>query len=205
MEFKAGDRVRVLRFNGEDVDFYGTLKYVDKCMANLFDCTIKRNEGLAVFLPSDNSFGEDKEDYFVLEEDEEDTKGGNNLPTIKRKVEMNLPELIEWGFKNDIKEKSFIAYECVGDQRHEVHFNALGIPKFSAFIKKSNTFTVEVDEPITENTVFELMIEITDSCPNCLWEEASVEDWKDEDSKEFHAYIDGKFKLIWTKEKGLVE
>ena len=83
MEFKAGDRVRVLRFNGEDVDFYGTLKYVDKCMANLFDCTIKRNEGLAVFLPSDNSFGEDKEDYFVLEEDEEDTKGGNNMPTIK--------------------------------------------------------------------------------------------------------------------------
>ena len=52
MEFKAGDRVRVLRFNGEDVDFYGTLKYVDKCMANLFDCTIKRNDGLAVFLPS---------------------------------------------------------------------------------------------------------------------------------------------------------
>ena len=204
MEFKAGDRVRVLRFNGEDVDFYGTLKYVDKCMANLFDCTIKRNEGLAVFLPSDNSFGEDKEDYYILAEDEEDTKGGNNLPTIKRKVEMNLPELIEWGFKNDIREKSFIAYECVGDQRHEVHFNALGIPKFSAFIKKSNTFTVEVDEPITENTVFELMIEITDSCPNCLWEEASVEDWKDEDSKEFHAYIDGKFKLIWTKEEGLI-
>ena len=127
------------------------------------------------------------------------------MPTIKRKVEMNLPQLIEWGFKNDIREKSFIVYECVEDQRHEVHFNALGIPKFSAFIKKSNTFTVEVDEPITENTVFELMIEITDSCPNCLWEEASVEDWKDEDSKEFHAYIDGKFKLIWTKEEGLVE
>ena len=85
MEFKAGDRVRVLRFNGEDVDFYGTLKYVDKCMANLFDCTIKRNEGLAVFLPSDNSFGEDKEDYYILAEDEEDTKGGNNLPTIKQR------------------------------------------------------------------------------------------------------------------------
>ena len=158
MEFKAGDRVHVLRYNGEDVDFYGTLKYVDKCMANLFDCTIKRNEGLAVFLPSDNSFGEDKEDYYILAEDEEDTKGGNNLPTIKRKVEMNLPELIEWGFKNDIREKSFIAYECVGDQRHEVHFNALGIPKFSAFIKKSNTFTVEVEEEITEDTVIPRLV-----------------------------------------------
>ncbi|WP_239733849.1 hypothetical protein, partial [Mammaliicoccus sp. M-M49] len=43
---------------------------------------------------------------------------------------------IEWGFENDIREKSFITYECVGEQRHEVHFNASGIPKFSAFIKK---------------------------------------------------------------------
>ena len=75
------------------------------------------------------------------------------MPTIKRKVEMNLPQLIEWGFKNDIREKSFIVYECVEDQRHEVHFNALGIPKFSAFIKKSNAFTVEVEEEITEDTV----------------------------------------------------
>ena len=79
MEFKAGDRVRVLRFNGEDVDFYGTLKYVDKCMANLFDCTIKRNEGVAVFLPSNNSFGEDKEDYYILAEDEENKRTVNDL------------------------------------------------------------------------------------------------------------------------------
>ena len=40
---------------------------------------------MAVFLPSDNSFGEDKEDYYILAEDEEDTKGGNNLPTIKQR------------------------------------------------------------------------------------------------------------------------
>ena len=79
MEFKAGDRVHVLRYNGEDVDFYGTLKYLDKCMANLFDCTIKRNEGVAVFLPSDNSFGEDKEDYYILAEDEEDKRTVNDL------------------------------------------------------------------------------------------------------------------------------
>ena len=79
---------------------------------------------------------------------------------IKTKKEMNLPELIEWGFKNDIKEKSFIAYECVEDQRHEVHFNALGIPKFSAFIKKSNTFTVEVEEEITLTTPLPDMLHV---------------------------------------------
>ena len=215
MEFKAGDRVRVLRFNGEDVDFYGTLKYVDKCMANLFDCTIKRNEGVAVFLPGDNSFGEDKEDYFVLEEDEEDTKGGNNLPTIKRKVEMNLPELIEWGFKNDIKEKSFIAYECVEDQRHEVHFNALGIPKFSAFIKKSNTFTVEVEEPITEDTVIDNLIEINELIDFRkegllggvrLYKNSSINQVENDKSVAYYIMNDDlEMTLIWKRKEGLVE
>ena len=198
MEFKAGDRVRVLRFNGEDVDFYGTLKYVDKCMANLFDCTIKRNEGLAVFLPSDNSFGEDKEDYYILAEDEEDTKGGNNLPTIKRKVEMNLPQLIEWAWDNKIRSKT---YRSLGGA--EIEFSEGDVVRVYR-TDSDDTFTVEVDEPITENTVFELMIEIIDGSPNCLWERASVKDWKDEDSKEFHAYIDGEFELIWKNGK-LVE
>ena len=208
MEFKAGDRVRVLRFNGEDVDFYGTLKYVDKCMANLFDCTIKRNEGLAVFLPSDNSFGEDKEDYYILAEDEEDTKGGNNLPTIKRKVEMNLPELIEWGFKNDIREKSFIAYECVGDQRHEVHFNALGIPKFSAFIKKSNTFTVEIEEQIDENTELTALVELSSRGllgKTTLYRYHSINDVIDNQSVAFYILNDDQtMDLIW-KNGRLVE
>ena len=208
MEFKAGDRVRVLRFNGEDVDFYGTLKYVDKCMANLFDCTIKRNEGLAVFLPSDNSFGEDKEDYYVLAEDEEDTKGGNNLPTIKRKVEMNLPQLIEWGFKNDIKEKSFIAYECVEDQRHEVHFNALGIPKFSAFIKKSNTFTVEIEEQIDENTELTALVELSSRGllgKTTLYRYHSINDVIDNQSVAFYILNDDQtMDLIWKNGK-LVE
>ena len=197
MEFKAGDRVHVLRYNGGDVDFYGTLKYVDKCMANLFDCTIKRNEGVAVFLPSDNSFGEDKEDYYILAEDEEDTIGGNNMPTIKRKVEMNLPQLIEWVKENEKFGQKFTSnnynYGCV-------HVDDDGVMEFVGKFH-GDTFTVEVDKSITENTVFELMIEIIDGSPNCLWERASVKDWKDEDSKEFHAYIDGEFKLIWKNGK----
>ena len=74
MEFKEGDRVHVLRFSDTDVDFYGTLKHVDECMANLFDCTNRKYDYTAVFLPSDDGFGEDKEDYYVLAEDEEDTE-----------------------------------------------------------------------------------------------------------------------------------
>ena len=124
------------------------------------------------------------------------------MVTIKTKKEMNLPQFIAWAVDNHIT-GSFYANNRVNAKRIRFEFGR--IVSSHGDLRSHDTFTVEVDEPITENTVFELMIEITDSCPNCLWEEASVEDWKDEDSKEFHAYIDGKFKLIWTKEEGLVE
>ena len=120
------------------------------------------------------------------------------MPTIKRKVEMNLPQFIAWAVDNHIT-GSFYANNRVNAKRIRFEFGR--IVSSHGDLRSHDTFTVEVDEPITENTVFELMIEITDSCPNCLWEEASVEDWKDEDSKEFHAYIDGKFKLIWKNGK----
>lgn len=125
---------------------------------------------------------------------------------IKTKKKMNLPELIDYGFKNDIREKSFIANECVGDQKQEIHFNAMGIPKFSTFIKKSNTFTVEIEEEITEDTTIPKMLTIY--CDDCtlIQENTSLEFLSKTNLKS--AYImnnDGILTLIWTKEKGMVE
>ena len=215
MEFKAGDRVHVLRYNGEDVDFYGTLKYVDKCMANLFDCTIKRNEGVAVFLPSDNSFGEDKEDYFVLEEDEEDTKGGNNLPTIKRKVEMNLPQLIEWAWDNNIKNERYrcsdiIPYEYVWiNENYDVELDD------NMRISKNDTFTVEVVEEITEDTVFDNLIEINELIDFKkegllggvrLYKNSSINQVENDKSVAYYIMNDDlEMTLIWKRKEGLVE
>ena len=211
MEFKAGDRVRVLRFNGEDVDFYGTLKYVDKCMANLFDCTIKRNEGLAVFLPSDNSFGEDKEDYFVLEEDEEDTKGGNNMPTIKRKVEMNLSQLIEWA-QDNIEEATKKVYrvnenEVIGDHvRFTEVYSDLQV-RLHGYIPFDTTFTVGVEEEITEDTRLDELVVRYRNDDIYIFPQERIDDFKN-DSSIVAFYIpndDLTMTLIWTKEKGLVE
>ena len=129
------------------------------------------------------------------------------MPTIKRKVEMNLPELIEWGFKNDIREKSFIAYECVGDQRHEVHFNALGIPKFSAFIKKSNTFTVEIEE-ITEDTkINKLLVKFKSPSRYQMFSNDCINGFEIEEGNIEAFYVlndDLTLTLIWTEEKGLL-
>ncbi|UXU51828.1 hypothetical protein [Staphylococcus arlettae] len=126
---------------------------------------------------------------------------------IKTKKQLNLPQLIEWGFNNPelVKGKLYLTKEH-DEYSPYVRFSVDGYGvRTGQSINNNDTFTVEVEEVVTEKTEFELMIEITDSYPNCLWEEASVKDWKDEDSKEFHAYIDGEFKLIWTRENGLVE
>ena len=204
MEFKAGDRVHVLRYNGEDVDFYGTLKYVDKCMANLFDCTIKRNEGLAVFLPSDNSFGEDKEDYYILAEDEEDTKGGNNLPTIKRKVEMNLPQLIEWLWSN---KKS--AYKVMSNMNGVVKLEPYGLITFSSGdFYPEETFTVEVEERIDEDTEITALVELSSRGllgKTTLYRYHSINDVIDNQSVAFYILNDDQtMDLIWKNGK-LVE
>ena len=120
---------------------------------------------------------------------------------IKQKKTMNLPQLIEWLLKSG--HRNYIANSDMGNTVTLSRGGAIQF-SFGTFFPEE-TFTVEVKEEITEDTEFELMIEIVDGVPNCLWEEASVKDWKDESSKEFHAYIDGEFKLIWTRENGMVE
>ncbi|MGL4008178.1 hypothetical protein [Staphylococcus nepalensis] len=121
---------------------------------------------------------------------------------IKQKKTMNLPQLIEYIEQTDYEACVYQAddapvYVRVGRIKG-IHIEGSGT------VFPHNTFTVEVEEEITEDTVFENLIEILDGSSNCLWERASVKDWKDEDSKEFHAYINGEFKCIWRNGK-LVE
>lgn len=122
---------------------------------------------------------------------------------IKRKVQKTLPQLIEWAKENDIKNKIFIGeqnYYNVGFDIHGfIYFNS------SNTMPLDETFTVTTEEEIDENTEFKSMVEITTDDLFAVWEQASISTWKNEHSKEFHAYIDGEFKLIWTHEKGLVE
>lgn len=105
MEFKEGDRVRVLRFNGREVYFYGTLKHVGKYTASLFDCTIKKYEGMAVVLPSDNDFGKDKDDYYVLAEDEEDTEA----PVVQHTEPLDKGEIIAQSIIDNRDGSSFLS------------------------------------------------------------------------------------------------
>lgn len=78
---------------------------------------------------------------------------------IKRKVKMTLPELIDWGFKNNIENKEFVSNF---HKAKSVIFNLNGWTEFSdkyAYLPE-DTFTVEVEEEVTEDTKLDFVLEI---------------------------------------------
>lgn len=71
---------------------------------------------------------------------------------VKTKKTMTLPQLIAWSMENGITNKW---YRAVDDTEYisEVFFNESGLPQFSSTVDKSDTFTVEIEEELTEYTV----------------------------------------------------
>ena len=134
------------------------------------------------------------------------------MPTIKRKVEMNLPQLIEWGFKNDVTNTWYRASN-VEEYISEVFFDATGLPQFSNTVNKNDTFTVEIEEEITEDTKLFLISRCIGEFGNViyLYDRTTINSRLKnlpKDCKITHLYIeneDNELQLIWTKEKGLVD
>lgn len=90
------------------------------------------------------------------------------MAKIKRKVEMTLPELIQWGWKNHITEKAFYSNLDGGS----VYFDNLQNVSTEHEIAINETFTVEVKEEITEDTIIPFLLKIYKSGDNAS--EASI-------------------------------
>lgn len=78
------------------------------------------------------------------------------MEKIKRKVEMTLPELIEWAWKNGVKEKAFYSNVDGGS----VYFDMVQTVSVEHSIDKDETFTVEVEEELTKETELPKYLEI---------------------------------------------
>lgn len=78
---------------------------------------------------------------------------------IKRKVQLNLPQLIEWVEKNGIRNHVFIS----DIDRNEVEINIHG-RIFCKHITLKDTFTIEVEEELTEDTVIDKLIVVYSYC-----------------------------------------
>lgn len=126
---------------------------------------------------------------------------------IKTKKQLNLPQLIEWGFNNPELTKGRL-YNIDDEEARFAPYvsfppDGTGV-RVPCTITHDDTFTVEVEEEITEDTKFRHIVFIDDCDLSASYENNSINDIKYGKDKEFHAYIDGKFKLIWRDGK-LVE
>ena len=99
MKFKEGDRVHVKRLAKKDVDFYGTISEVIPS-ANyyfLMNCTYEKGESVKIFKPNSMFFGKNRQDYYVLAEDEEEqhTTDPVNHPDHYNYGEIEIIDFIE--------------------------------------------------------------------------------------------------------------
>ena|SRR5699024_456541 len=121
---------------------------------------------------------------------------------IKTKKEMNLPELIEWGFENNIRNESYITSD---DEGYELYFDLSGTPRYSNFITKYDTFTVEVEERIDEDTEITALVELSSQGllgNTRLYRYHSINDVIDNQSVAFYILNDDQtMDLIWKNGK----
>lgn len=119
------------------------------------------------------------------------------MKKIKVKKQMRLDELIKYVWDNAIYPSHF---ECHAG--FKIHFDSrAGIKVDNDYVHSDATvFTVEVEEAITENTVFQTLIEID------KWQEShehtceSFIGAKDDDTIAVYALIEFRLELIWEAE-----
>lgn len=81
---------------------------------------------------------------------------------IKTKKQLNLPQLIEWAWENNITNQEFF---CDGFEEKSAIFNLSGWAEFSDEFSYNphDTFTVETEEELTEDTVIDEMLLVYDN------------------------------------------
>ncbi|MDT4239046.1 hypothetical protein RO955_02795 [Staphylococcus haemolyticus] len=124
------------------------------------------------------------------------------MAKVKKKVEMTLPELIKWGFKNGIKNKAFVRdRDSVRSQLNfkPIAFNSSGYVEFSNDYSYSpeDTFTVEIEKEIDIYTVLESLYEYTNDNQFKHYKNTPLQIIKDYEDKEFWLKDGGTMTLIW--------
>ena len=135
---------------------------------------------------------------------------------IKTKKQFTLPQLIQWGFENDITNKEYV---CNEHKSKSVIFNSSGWAEFSDEFSYNphDTFTVEVEEEITEDTEFNYLLltykKDNDKIETHYYENNCIKSVLSQSSRLMYVseqlsitYFDDKGipHLIWTHEKGMI-
>lgn len=133
---------------------------------------------------------------------------------IKTKKQLNLPQLIEWLLKSGYRN-----YTANSNMGNIVTLSRYGAIQFSlGTFFPEETFTVEVEEEIDEDTVFNYLLltykKDNDKIETHCYEDKCIKSVLSQSSRLMYVseqlsitYFDDKGipHLIWTREKGLVE
>ena len=130
------------------------------------------------------------------------------LKTIKTTKQMRLDELIKYIFENDVRDVSFSSHlklEPYYEFKNKVyvHHNgsiSLGLGGTNR-ISKEDLYTVEIEEPITEDTVIETLVEIQKNEQVNLWFDTNITTYRNADTSKFYALIDGRLELVWERDE----
>lgn len=136
------------------------------------------------------------------------------MPKIKRKVEMALPKLIQWVWENEVSDKAFYSKYTGGS----AFFDKEQTLYLEHETRKDETFTVEVEEEVTEETQIYRLLELKDSFTfkDGVWKDLnimksnmygnqSISEVKNDESKKFYMLNeDDTMTLIW-KDGAMVE
>ena len=114
------------------------------------------------------------------------------MAKIKRKVEMILPELIEWGFK----QKELLPFFYGSREGSFVQFTPDGWVNITG-IESTDTFTVEVEEEVTGETILPEVVEFYVDGDGTQYSQRSINELKDSLSKEFWLKDGDTMTLIW--------
>ena len=121
------------------------------------------------------------------------------LKTVKVKKQMRLDELIKYVWDNQLYPETFKS-----NFNDFAHFDKTG--KYQLIeqrgINKATKFTVEVEEEIDYDTVFEEVYRVTKEGEVTSDKNKSIDsclDWKDYQVQIF-AMLDGRLQLIWEAE-----
>lgn len=115
------------------------------------------------------------------------------MAKVKVEKNMNLLELIDWAWKNGVKEKAFYSNIDGGS----LYFDMAQTVSIEHLITKDETFTVEVEEELTEDTKIPEMLEIFQGNYGKQWFGNSIEQVKDDLSREFWLKDGDTMTLIW--------
>ena len=131
---------------------------------------------------------------------------------IKVNKQVNLPQLIEYAWDNDIKNEIFIADK----QLINIEFDDTGdVLIYGNGSIKTVKFSIEVEEEITEDTVFDNLIEINELIDFKkegllggvrLYKNSSINQVENDKSVAYYIMNDDlEMTLIWKRKEGLVE